>query len=221
MVYDTTRAPLLAAQAQCKKRETCPDLGLRRLFFEPNPGTLDSWRDKHGFYLKGIDRRIMFVCESPSDRRKEGIDPKHFEVEGLPGWICWDFTAQDMRFREARKRYGFENCWITNTVKCGPRGNLRPGGPTDREAENCSTFLQQEIEFVRPCALACMGDRAFRILLKYTLPFLTHTPAVVPLTHYSARGSLAALEERWVEEFGRLRQTLLSRGISEAEPVWL
>ena len=32
---------------------------------------------------------------------------------------CWSITKRDLRFQEARKKYGFESCYITNTVKCG------------------------------------------------------------------------------------------------------
>ena len=124
---------LIKAEAECKARGTCPRLAIRELYFEPNPGTRSHWFERYGFYGAGIDRRVMFVAESPSDRRHRA-DAADFEVNGLKGWRCWDYTAQDERFRAARQRYGFEHCLITNAVKCGLPRPSTPANLTGSEA---------------------------------------------------------------------------------------
>src|SRR5688572_25088462 len=87
---------LFEDEAACKARQTCRRLGVRELYFEPNPGTLQQWQERHGFYRPGLDRRVVFVAENPSDRRS---DPPDFLIGDMSGWRCWDYTSQDRRFR--------------------------------------------------------------------------------------------------------------------------
>lgn len=200
---------ILEDEAACKRARTCSRLEIRHLFHEPNEHTLPTWQREHAFYREGIDRRVVFVCESPSDRRDRTEKP-HFVVDGQPGWICWNLTWQDKRFREARVRYGFENCLITNAVKCGLVRPSTPAKLTDEEISACAGFLAREIATVRPAVVACMGGSPYRIVREKVLPRLNYPPAVLRLTHYSHRCSNQELRHRWDEEFDRLR-TLAGR----------
>jgi uracil-DNA glycosylase len=184
---------LLKQEAACKQRGTCSRLAIRELYFEPNHETLAHWANEYGFYKQGIDRRVVFIAESPSDR-KGRADAPHFSVNGAKGWRCWDYTGQDKRFREFRVKNGLQNCLITNAVKCGVPLPSTPAHLTTKEAQCCSRFLRQELEAIRPIVVACMGDSAFRIFMEHTLPCLSFTPVPILLTHYSARGSLEGLK---------------------------
>ena len=97
----------------CKLNATCPNLNSRSYYFEPNPDTAARWADE-GRFTKGIDRRVMFVCESPGP---QGIDA------GVNTQRCWALTTQDARFKDVREKYGLQDCYITNIVKCGVRPN--------------------------------------------------------------------------------------------------
>lgn len=201
---------ILHDEAACKRAETCPRLEIRHLFHEPNVHTLPVWNEEHGFYQDGLDRRVIFVCESPSDRR-DRTDPPHFTVDGHPGWICWNLTWQDRRFREARARHGFQNCLITNAVKCGLVRPSTPAKLTHEEISSCVGFLRREILAVRPRAIACMGGSAFRIVQEHVVPWLPYPAVALRLTHYSHRCGHAELRRRWDEEFGRIR-AVVERG---------
>lgn len=196
---DTRLTQVLADEAKCKARPTCPRLGVREVFFEPNPGTLGRWQSEHQFYAAGIDPRVVFVCESPSDRRARD-EPAHFTIEEQRGWICWNLTSQDARFRKMRVKYGFENCLITNAVKCGLMRPSTPANLTREEVGNCAIFLRQEIEAVHPRVLACLGGAADRIVREHVLPHLSWVLPAVRLTHYSHRCSDKELFERWERE---------------------
>ncbi len=211
---------LIDNEARCKVARTCPRLEVRELFFEPNPFTIEAWRRNHGFYVQGIDRRVVFVCESPSDRRDRN-DAADFEIAGQRGWVCWNYTAQDRRFREARVRHGFQDCLVTNAVKCGRPTPSTPAELTDEEAENCSAHLIAELTAVRPIVVACLGDSAFRIAVLRVLPRLAFAPLPVLLSHYSYRGKLETLRQRWDREFGVTKTALEARGLSQDTPLVL
>jgi len=197
--------------AACKAKRTCGNLGVTELYFEPNPKTLDAWRSD-GFYREGIDTRLMFLAERPSDRRGGRSD---FEVNGQSGWRCWNTTVQDRRFAEMRGKYGFENCLISNVIKCGLKGGKASVPLSARAAKSCSGFLIKEVELVRPAVIACLGRRAFDIFLAYTLPYLSYTPLPVYLTHYSARFDPA---NAWAEEMTVIKTALEKRGLAPDAP---
>jgi len=215
-----TLQQLLQNEARCKAACTCQRLTIRELFFEPNPHTVETWQSEHRFFEKGIDRRVVFICESPSDRR-DRAEGEHFEVAGQKGWICWNLTGQDRRFHRARVHHGFQHCLITNAVKCGLPKPSTPSNLTKEESENCAVHLVAELTAIQPVVVACMGGRAFDIAVKYSLPKLAFTPLPVLLNHYSHRGSSDVLDERWAEQFGIIRLALGSRGISPDEPLWM
>jgi hypothetical protein len=205
--------------ALCKAAHTCSRLGVRSLFFEPNPQTIEVWRSQRGFYREGIDRRVVFVCESPSDRQPTG-SPGAFSVEQVEGLVCWNYTAQDGKFRDIRVKHGFQHCYITNVVKCGKPRPSTPADLTEEEARACAQFLVRELEMIRPAVIAFMGGEALRIAQRHVLPHLSFGPAPVRLTHYSARERTEELFARWDSEFEQVRSALRARGLPTDSPVW-
>ena len=102
---------LFKAIRACKSANTCPALRTRQFFYEPNGCTAPLWKDEGVDTSDSIDHRVMFVCESPGPSASEGTPavPKR----------CWSITKRDLRFQEARKRYGFESCYITKPSNAG------------------------------------------------------------------------------------------------------
>lgn len=54
------------------------------------------------------------------------------------------------------------NCYIANIVKCRPPGNR---DPQEEEQDACFPFLQQQIAFVKPKVIVCLGRIAARRLI--------------------------------------------------------
>lgn len=211
---------LLAAEGACKSSSNCTRLGVRELFFEPNPGTIAGWKQDRRLFCRGLDRRVVFIAERPSDRRPRDSAADFF-AGPQRGWRCWDFTSQDERFREGRARYGFQHCLVTNVVKCGLLGKNASLRPLPEEAASCSGFLVNELELVRPAVVACLGKSALKLFLRFTLPKLSFTPCPVLLTRYSSRNSKEGLFQQWDPEFEILKTALSSRGISTHAPDFI
>lgn len=186
----------------CKKDHTCPDLTSCAYYFEPNAETAQQWQAE-GVYRSGIDPRVVFVCESPG---------RQFAVPSAwPPSRCWSKTRQDERFRKARERYGFKNCYITNTVKCGPRTG---GRHIEHELTSCRRFLVREIRLLRPLVVVAVGASAYRTLRRDVVHLLDSPPVIFEITHYSARRDV---ESRWKQEFAVLKR-LLARLEARREP---
>ena len=131
---------------KCKDDRKCPQLISRRFYFEPNPDTIKKW-EKEGIYCKDIDRSVMFVCEGP------GKKPTVTENNSAT-LQCWNNTPQDIVFKEARSKYKFSNCYITNTVKCGYKKGKKH---SKDEIVSCMEFLVKEIELVNPLVVVGVG----------------------------------------------------------------
>jgi len=187
---------LLADIRKCKEDRKCPCLRSRRYYFEPNPVTANEWQAL-GVFVAGVDCRVVFVCESPGPRipSKGGAEPLR----------CWAGGGRNERFREALKEYDLANCYITNTVKCGPR---RRGRHTDDEIDACRKFLARELNLLRPLVAVGVGGNAYRTLRAHVLPILKYRPVLFQITHYSARGGDAWLWSKWKSEFGELERLL-------------
>jgi len=177
----------------CKEARTCPSLISRRYYFEPNPATAEQWQEE-GVYISGIDPRVVFVCESPGPQI-----PSKDDAEPLR---CWAEGGRNERFREALKEYGFMNCYITNTVKCGPRRCTRH---TKEELSSCRHFLVRELELIERLVVVGVGGNAYRTLRQDVRPHLGSPPVLFEITHYSARGDVWT---RWESEFDELKQLL-------------
>ncbi len=208
---------LMEDVAACKAAETCPRLGVREYFSEPNPWTLDLWRSD-GLYVDGIDRRVIFICESPSHIEKQ--TPADFDYCGRPGYRAWGgfltgYDNKTWRFLKTRYLYGLENCPIVNVVKCGFPGKVE-NKPTDGESTRCSRFLVKEIELLRPPVIVLVGKLAEDYYAKHSASQLSYKPPVEPerVTHYSPRNmSEKDLFGTWEREFEQIRAKLLRCGL--------
>jgi len=209
MLYDPTDRSdpfwqLFQEVQQCKEKHPCAYLNKRAYYWEPNSFTVDDWRKAH-LYLGDIDRRVVFVCESPGGPRPQDLRP-------TTPRRCWAGKGfRDKRFEEVRKENGFQDCYITNSVKCGVRQRDRQGAVhTDDEINGCISFLLRELELIQPLVVVGVGANAAAILRKWCLPRMKIRPALFRVTHYSARGRTIDLWEKWKQEFQALKG-LLSR----------
>ena len=94
---------------------------------------------------KGSDHRVVFIAESPSTKGGRGIFPAEagFDVK----------YAADKLFFDTRKKFGLENCYLTDYVKCG----VPSGKPTKHKAEKCINYLCDEIKEVNPKVIVTVG----------------------------------------------------------------
>jgi uracil-DNA glycosylase family 4 len=178
-------AKLLKEIQICKLEKRCSYLNTRQFYFEPNSFTIKSWNQR-GLYQKELDNRVMFVCESPG--------PSADKEPGSNIVPCFFYSARDHYFEEARRKYGLENCYITNTVKCGPRRGTKH---TQAEVEACRAFLLREIDLIKPQVIVGVGNNAYNTLLD-TLNHIRTRPALFKISHYAFRGNPW---QRWDEEF--------------------
>ena len=184
---------LLEDLLKCKERNTCPALTRLPYYFEPNPKTTKEWR-KEGMYLRGIDPRVVFVCESPGGSgRNRG--PREITR-------CFIGGRYDRRFQDVRVKYGLQNCYITNTVKCGVRKEKEHSGT---ELDACIPFLIQELELIQPRIAVGVGENAMRTLMARVAPQLDVPLCFFEITHYSMRGDPW---EKWNKEFPELLRRL-------------
>lgn len=207
---------------RCKDTQTCNRLTVRARWFEPNPGTIKFWQDDDRF-VHGVDRRVVFVCESPTKKTLG----KPFNVPDVvtQGARCWGgdnaFVTDD--FWQVREKYGLGSTWITNVVKCGATVSARP---VSDEIHACSGFLRRELEMLQPAVIALVGKsktvEMYHKSVAKSGPRFTTLPAVIPITHYAyARrpGGRGRMMEVWDPEFDAIMRELVKRGLSE--PQWL
>jgi uracil-DNA glycosylase family 4 len=159
----------------CKRARTCPSLKTRQYFFEPNASTLPQWLQS-GIYSQGIDSRVVFVCESPGPSA-DSLDFPNIEK-------CWSSSSRDKRFSEVRKRFGLENCFLTNTVKCGPR---QGSSHSSYEIKACIEFLLRELEIIKPGVVVAVGGQAAKTIFSHVIPRISSDIKFTRITHYSAR----------------------------------
>jgi len=182
----------------CKIAETCPGLNIRQFYFEPNKFTLSLWRER-GSFLKSIDSRIVFVCESPGPSAE--VRNTNF-IE-----CCFYNSFRDYRFWEACQKYNFGDCYVTNIVKCGVRRGLRH---TKLEIQNCRKFLIQEIDLIKPKILVAVGGNAFQILSTDILPYLKFPSILFRITHFSCHRNPW---EFWNKEFQELLRLVEDKNV--------
>ncbi len=97
-----------------------------------------------------INTEIVFIGEAPG--RTE-------DIQGMP----FVGTAGKI-LSEALVYAGFtrEDVYITNIVKCRPPDNRRPN---KQEMDSCNSYLQKELEIIRPKIICILGNTAFGSLL--------------------------------------------------------
>lgn len=181
-------AKLLEEIRMCKNRQTCPNLSSRGYYYEPNYETISKWKQE-GLYKGFLDRRVIFVCESPGPQ---------FTNEATSISRCWARTKQDKRFLKARTEYGLHDCYITNSVKCGVRKRSRH---TEIEITSCLKYLLKEIELIEPMVAVAMGGNSHYVLRNHIMAQMEYPPIIFQMTHYSARGDVWS---RWKNEFKEL-----------------
>lgn len=129
----------------------------------------------------GTDYRVMFIAESPSTSGGTGI----FKPEKN-----FSSTHADNLFREVKTKFGLENCYTTDLVKCG----IPKGKPTNQKINNCLNYLKQEIKIVKPKVIVAVGkdikiEENGRLVSKGNFSeFLKQkleTIHIVPTWHYS------------------------------------
>jgi hypothetical protein len=119
----------LAAGSRDGVGELCSDLRFRSQYLEPNPGTIEHWREEHHFYKPDIDRRVLFLCESPKNQLPRNdlggnkcYETRRFAYDAgagnvISGLRSWDrqnkraevFLAARTPARESFVNYDFES----------------------------------------------------------------------------------------------------------------
>ena len=101
--------------------------------------------------------RIMFVGEAPGENEDEQGRP----FVGAAGKLLTQMLEKAGVHRE--------DVFITNIVKCRPPGNRDPE-PSEKEA--CSSYLDAQIEIIRPAIIVCLGRHSAEYMFtKYGMEF--------------------------------------------------
>jgi len=213
--FDRLNSKVLRDLKKCKKGElagqnwtTCKGLTCRAFYFEPNKFTIKMWREKKKFYKKGIDRRVLFVLQrpGPNPKVKEG-DIAVKPCFGLENANPFALRRLE-RFHDVRKKYGLENCYMTNIVKCSKF--LKNIPPSVDEIEECSKHLIKEIEIIDPEVVVAVGDVQDKILRRKPFKELIESLGckLYKVTHYGYRDSVEKLWKRWDIEFTELKNKI-------------
>lgn len=211
--YDRLNDELLREIRNCKKDNNCRHLTRRGFYFEPNRHTIKKWqeecfyKEEEGLTKKEI-KRAIFVCESPGPGSQK-------ELEDIKVKRCWGeenthnknkgISLRNLR-RFPIRQNGFEyshifnNCYITNIVKCGPKNTAHHGY---EEIERCSEWLKKEIEIIQPFVVIAVGWEAYKFLRgKHYKEFIeSRGIKLYRIDHYSLRRSDQKLITEWVEQF--------------------
>lgn len=166
-----------------------------------------------------LDSKIIFVGLAPG---KNGAD-----ITGIP------FTKDPsgLLFQEALIKSGFSlekiptiwkpklnNVYVTNLVKCNPRnknGNNRD--PTEEEIANCSIYLEQEIQEVKPKIIITLGKTVTEHVLNkkvknfiqwHNKPVEKNNRIYIPFIHpsYVIRGAYD--RKQYIQDFMSLENNL-------------
>lgn len=109
----------------------CPSLCKNRNNIVVNRGSVNSNPD------------VLFIGEAPGEQEDETGQP----FMGRSGkWLN--------KFIELN---GIKSYAITNVVKCRPPKNRKP---TDIEIQNCTPYLEKQIEILNPKMIICLGKTA-------------------------------------------------------------
>lgn len=79
-----------------------------------------------------------------------------------------------------------KNMYITACVRCVPPGNK----PNPEELNNCQSYLEREIQILKPKVIVCLGRTAFERVLK----ILAQPQRSFPFAH----GKLYRINEMWL-----------------------
>ena len=102
-----------------------------------------------------LDSRVVFIAEAPG---RLGADKF-----GIP--LCGDQTGRNFEMLIASAGIKRESIFITNAVLCNPR---TPDGnndsPTLSEMRNCSQYLKEALEIIKPKHVVPLGAAALAAL---------------------------------------------------------
>lgn len=117
---------------------------LERKIWDCNRCDFDSRTDARFCGGLGNDFRVMFIAESPSTSAGTGkfLGEKNFQA-----------TKADELFFQVRAKFGLENCYTTDFVKCGVPNSK----PSRHKVEQCVGYLKEEIEIVAPKVIVAVG----------------------------------------------------------------
>jgi len=121
--------------------------GLEKMFDEIRSCTkclFDIKKDVRYCGGVGTDYRAVFIAESPSTAGGTGIksNTENFRRKGA-----------SKLFDDIRKKFGLENCYVTDLVKCG----VAAGKPDQDKVDNCLTYLREEIQAIKPQLIVAVG----------------------------------------------------------------
>ncbi|HNS33050.1 MAG TPA: uracil-DNA glycosylase [bacterium] len=115
------------------------------------------WKDRTNvvFGAGNPESRILFVGEAPGYNE---------DKRGIP--FCG--KAGDVLDRLlVSVNLGRNDIYITNVIKCRPPNNR---DPLDEEIDNCSEYLEKQIDIMKPEVICCLGRHALKnIFTKFSI----------------------------------------------------
>jgi len=157
-----------------------------------------------------IDSRVLFIGEAPG---RFGSARTRVPFVGDRSGINFDRLLPFARLKRA-------TVFITNAVLCNPKDEQgRNDKPTRLETRNCSQYLQEALDIIRPSCVVTLGNAALAALdllephqirlrdaVGNAVPW--HNTTVVPLYHPGARAMAVRGFERMAEDYKRLGAAL-------------
>ena len=108
-----------------------------------------------------ITSKVMFIAEAPG---RLGAD-----VTGIP--LFGDKTGDNFEILLQSVNWNRKDIFITNAILCNPQNeNGTNSTPTSEEVANCSTYLEMQIELVRPDVFSITGCYCLESIKSYTSP---------------------------------------------------
>jgi uracil-DNA glycosylase family 4 len=102
-----------------------------------------------------LDSPVVFIAEAPG---RLGADKY-----GIP--LYGDQTGRNFEYLLANAGLKREQIFITNAVLCNPRSsNGNNDSPTKAEIYNCSKYLKEMLEIIRPKYIVSLGAAALSAL---------------------------------------------------------
>jgi uracil-DNA glycosylase len=154
--------------------------------------------------------RVMLVGQAPGP--KEVVLQRPFAYTAGSRLFAW-FNRLGVPEEEFRRRV-----WMAAVIRCFP-GRAPQGGdrvPNPLEIANCSPYLEEELQLIRPATVIVVGQLAIKIFLPENVPLQERVGRafpgsrgdlkfdVIPLPHPSGRSTWLVKPEN---------QELLDRGL--------
>jgi uracil-DNA glycosylase len=102
-----------------------------------------------------LNKKIMFIAEAPG---RLGA-----EISRVP--MCGDQSGENFEELISSINLTREDFYITNSVLCLPLNNEGNNDtPKENEIKNCSYFLSEQIELIKPEIIITLGAKALKAL---------------------------------------------------------